>query len=181
VRDDLKKLPLPPEAKSYARRKGLSAMKKQPQSYINMVAAVTNQRSKKHGFKNVDAAGKVPHAIKEQAGIIIALLLENEEVSEFPEFKIYRTTTEEDRAWEQKFGIKPSEVTYNIEVPGEPIGRFVNKIWLPKPLDQEGIRAVEKRLSVLVQHRGHQFPPVGFFSAPWGYYLIHNGNVSRIS
>lgn len=67
MRDDLNKLPLPPEAKSYARRQGLAAMKKQPQSFIDMEAAITGQKSKKHGFKNTDEVGGVPKAIKEAA------------------------------------------------------------------------------------------------------------------
>ena len=37
---------------------------------------ITNQKSKKHGFKNTDAAGQVPHAIKEQARLIVAKLLD---------------------------------------------------------------------------------------------------------
>ena len=54
-RDDIGKLPISPEGKSYARRSGLASMKKQPKQYINMVAAETNQKGKKQGFKNFDA------------------------------------------------------------------------------------------------------------------------------
>jgi len=54
-RDDIDTLPIPPEAKSYARGKGMAFLKAKPQNYINMVAAVTNQRGLKKGFKNTDA------------------------------------------------------------------------------------------------------------------------------
>jgi Protein of unknwon function (DUF3008) len=53
-RDDIKKLPISPEGKAYARRGGLASMKRQPKDYINMVAAETNQKAKEHGFKNYD-------------------------------------------------------------------------------------------------------------------------------
>ena len=54
MRDDIHKLAAstPDLDVGYARRKGLSAMKKQPQSYIDMVARATNQPKK--GFVNRD-------------------------------------------------------------------------------------------------------------------------------
>lgn len=54
-RDDINSLPMSSAAKHYARRSGLASMKKQPQQYINMVAADTNQKGKQHGFRNSDA------------------------------------------------------------------------------------------------------------------------------
>lgn len=54
-RDDINKLPMSREAKSYARRGGLASMKRQPKDYIKMVAADTNQKGKMSGFKNSDA------------------------------------------------------------------------------------------------------------------------------
>jgi hypothetical protein len=54
-RDDINKLPMSREAKSYARRGGLASMKRQPKDYINMVAADTNQKAKKNSFKSYDA------------------------------------------------------------------------------------------------------------------------------
>ena len=53
--DDIGKLPMSKEAKSYARRGGLASMKKQPQQYISMVAKETNQAGKQKGFRNFDA------------------------------------------------------------------------------------------------------------------------------
>ncbi len=74
--DDLKNLPLPPEAKAYARRKGLASMKRQPQDFINVMAAITNQKRLKREFKSTDAGGKVPHAIKERASLAVSFLTE---------------------------------------------------------------------------------------------------------
>jgi hypothetical protein len=56
--DDIGKLNMSPEAKHYARRGGLASMKRQPKDYVNMVAADTNQKGKKAGFRNFDAAEK---------------------------------------------------------------------------------------------------------------------------
>ena len=77
MRDDLKKLPLPPEAKAYARRGGLASMKRQPQDFINMMAAVTNQRHLKKGFKNTGPPGQVPHTLKESVALVVAALIED--------------------------------------------------------------------------------------------------------
>jgi len=56
MRDDIGKLPLPPEAKKYARMTSRDAMSgRKPQMFIDMVAAVTNQRDRKKGFGNKDA------------------------------------------------------------------------------------------------------------------------------
>jgi hypothetical protein len=75
MRDDIDKLPLPPEAKSYARGKGMKFLKAKPQNYINMVAAVTNQKDRQKGFGNLDAgettSGK---KLKEANEIVNALL-----------------------------------------------------------------------------------------------------------
>lgn len=54
-RDDIGKLHFSQQGKAYARRSGLSSMKRQPKDYINMVAAETNQNGKKQGFRNFDA------------------------------------------------------------------------------------------------------------------------------
>lgn len=58
MRDDIHKLGLPKEAVRYARRKGLGAMRRQPQEYIDMVAAVTGQKDRQRGFRNKDAGQK---------------------------------------------------------------------------------------------------------------------------
>lgn len=74
-RDDIDKLPLPPEAKSYARGKGMAFLKAKPQNYIDMVAAVTNQKDRKKGFGNQDAgettSGK---RLKEAARVVNTLI-----------------------------------------------------------------------------------------------------------
>jgi len=49
-RDDIGKLNMSPEAKSYARRGGLASMKRQPKDYIRMVAADTNQTGRFQEF-----------------------------------------------------------------------------------------------------------------------------------
>lgn len=168
MRDDLKKLPLPPEAKSYARRKGLAAMKKQPQSFINMVAAVTDQKDKKRGFKNTDEVGTVPKAIKEAARAIVTCLVEADGEPGFYEFKVYPDDE----------GVPTdNQVTYNVEVPYG-TGKFVNKILIPAPFSTAGISAVEQRMRHLAGSR--TYPPGSFFVAPWGTYLIHGGTVGRI-
>jgi hypothetical protein len=71
MRDDLPKLPLPPEAKRYARRHGMAALKKQPQSFIDMQAAITGQRHLKHGFKNTDSGQSAEHAFQEDIDRIV--------------------------------------------------------------------------------------------------------------
>jgi len=57
-RDDIGRLPLPPEAKAYARRRGLGALKRQPRQYIGMIAAVTDQKARRRGFGNKDDGQK---------------------------------------------------------------------------------------------------------------------------
>jgi len=70
--DDTSKLGLPPEARTFSklnsRNGGLGPRK--PKAYIDMVAAITNQKSRKHGFCNKDGGQKVQHAIKESLGYI---------------------------------------------------------------------------------------------------------------
>jgi hypothetical protein len=56
--DEINYLPLPPEAKRYARRKGLRAMQRQPQDFIDAVAAVTNQKDKQYGFRNSESLAR---------------------------------------------------------------------------------------------------------------------------
>lgn len=167
MRDDLNKLPLPPEAKSYARRSGLSAMKKQPQSFINMAAAVSNQRSKKHGFKNTDEVGTVPKAIKECASLIVAMLIETENPHGFFEYRVYPDATKS----------LADELTYNIQVPTEH-GTYVNKVFVPDPLDEKGIAEIETRMRQLAAQR--KYPDEAFFTTPWGDYLIHAGRIGKI-
>lgn len=153
-------------------------MKKQPQSFINMVAAVTDQKDKKHGFKNTDEVGKVPHAIKECAEMVVTLLTEAEEVEDVQEFKVYPSGPE-DTEFERKFvGTRPGEICFNIQLPETPVGRYVNKIWVPAPLDDSGISRVEKRMVLMAKHR--DYPAGSFFVAPWGTYLIHGGTIGRI-
>ncbi len=160
MRDDLNKLPLPPEAKAYARRSGLAAMKKQPQSFINMVAAVSNQRSKKHGFKNTDEVGTVPKAIKEDAAFIMKVLIESDGVEEF---SVFPSKTWADGSQDWTFWVP---------------GGYVNYAHIPPLDDQQKQKAVEERMRMLATSRNY---PVGsFFTTPWGMYLIHGKNIGRI-
>jgi hypothetical protein len=159
VRDDLNKLPLPPEAKAYARRKGLSAMKNQPQSYINMAAAVSGQSDRKRRFKNRDEVGAVSHAIKESACLLVAVLIESdEEVG-------------------AEFGVKPTGVGRNefgFEVPGG----YVNYKVIPGGPGPEGKQQAENHMRFLANTR--DYPPGSFFVTPWGTYLIHGGTIGEI-
>jgi hypothetical protein len=141
-------------------------MKHQPQSFIDMSAAVSNQRSKKHGFRNTDEVGKVPHAIKEAARLIVAILTETDAEGYF-EYQVYP----------DKQDTRPGEITYNIQVP---YGRsvFVNKIWVPDPFDEKGVAMVVERMAKLASQR--TYPPGSFFTAPWGTYLIHGGTIGKI-
>ena len=76
MRDDIDKLPLPKEAKSYARGKGMKFLQAKPQNYIDMVAAVTGQKALKKGFKNTDAGQSTDgKKIKEDAHRIVDTLL----------------------------------------------------------------------------------------------------------
>jgi len=175
VRDDLKKLPLPPEAKSYARRQGLSAMKKQPRTYIDMVAAVTNQRSKENGFKNTDEVGAVPSAVKECARRIVAYLVEMDTDTD--------TGYHEFHVW--KFDDHPSgnAAYWAIETPtpfaDNPEAKGRNEILIPfSAPETELISTVEGRLTWLAQNR--PYPEGSFFVAPWGDYLIHGGTIGKI-
>ena len=66
MRDDLPSLPLSKASKKYARMtsKDLgSDWSKKVDMFMDMVSAETNQS--KEGFRNRDAGGKVPHAMKE--------------------------------------------------------------------------------------------------------------------
>lgn len=165
MRDDLKNLPLPPEAKSYVRRHGLAAMKKQPQSFINMNAAVSNQRSKKHGFKNTDEAGTVPKAIKECAAEIVSFLLENDLNADVHTFRVWKFGDPEVYAFETpthyQYGIYDKTINYHSVPPGTDV-----------------VTDVERHMRFLVQSR--EYPPGSFFETPWGDYLVHGGTIGKI-
>jgi hypothetical protein len=170
MRDDLKKLPLPPEAKAYARRKGMKALRRQPQQFIGMVAAVSNQKHLKHGFKNTNAVGRVPHAVKECARMIVAYLVEIEtetDEADYQEFNVYADTLKD----------VDGKITFNVEVPTE-LGTIVNKIWVRDPLDQNGVLEIEQRMRHLARTR--KYPEGSFFVAPWGTYLIHGGTIGKL-
>lgn len=73
--DDLAKLPLPANAKRYARRQGMGALQRQPLEFISVMATLTNQKGRQHGFANKDEVGKVPKAIKEDVDRVLGFLL----------------------------------------------------------------------------------------------------------
>lgn len=73
MRDDINKLPLPREAKAYARRKGLKSMMQQPAQFLRVNAALTNP-GKPNIFKNYDV-GKVQN-VKEHADALVMRLLD---------------------------------------------------------------------------------------------------------
>lgn len=75
MRDDIDKLPLPPEAKSYARGKGMKFLKAKPQNYIDMIAAVTNQKDRKKGFGNKDAGERTEGGGVNEAARIVEELI----------------------------------------------------------------------------------------------------------
>lgn len=76
MRDDLNQLPLPPEAKRYARGKGLRFLRNKPQSYIDMVAAVTGQQALKKGFRNRDVGERTEGGpVRETAVKLVNLYL----------------------------------------------------------------------------------------------------------
>lgn len=64
VRDDLDSLPLPPEAKAYARRKGLASMMRQPADFCRVNAMLSNP-GRPDLFKNYDEGEPVRHAFNE--------------------------------------------------------------------------------------------------------------------
>ncbi len=169
MRDDLKKLPLPKVAKAYARRKGLNAMKRQPQDFINVQAALTNQQSKKHGFKNDDQGQKVQHAFNEEIDTLLHHLIEDEDFKD-----LY--TTRKVTFYVKKAEEDDEKITYSIETPGlDGQGGYVNYITLPwdeypAPDQQEG--EVWKRMIALARSRN--YPPDSVFVTPWGSYLIQD-------
>lgn len=76
MRDDIGKLPLPGAAKRYARMTSKtlgSNWSKKVDMFIDAQAAITHQS--KEGYKNRDAGGKVPHAMKETAERVVEALL----------------------------------------------------------------------------------------------------------
>lgn len=149
----------------------MNAMKKQPQSFIDMAAAVSNQRSKERDFSNVDAAGKVPHAIKEAARQIVTAILEDDEPRGYSEYKVYP---------DENFlnaGTDPGTMTYNIQVPVHN-QIFVNKIDLKTPLDADAMKQIEDRMAALARTR--DYPDGSFFEAPWGTYFIHGKTIRKI-
>jgi hypothetical protein len=82
MRDDIDSLPLPPEAKAYARRGGLKSMMNQPTAFARVNAMLTNP-GKKNKVKNYTVGqqtdGKpvdsMKHAIKEGAEKVVRLLI----------------------------------------------------------------------------------------------------------
>jgi hypothetical protein len=171
MRDDLNKLPLPPEAKSYARRHGLAAMKKQPQSFIDMNAAVLGEKDKKKGFKNTDEVGTVKSAVKESARLIVACLLEADE--DFHEWKVWLCSEHP----------KGGGNYWAIEVPvpfkDDPYAHGHNEVLIPTGTPEEKIiPAIEQRMSHLSKTRN--YPDGSFFVTPWGMYLIHGGTIGKM-
>lgn len=170
MRDDINKLPLPHEAKAYARRSGMRTLKRQPQQFINMVAAVTDQKDKKHGFKNSDEVGRVPSAIKESAARIVRFLIEDDDDPE--DFAVWKFAEEPDGAKD----------IYAIEVPVYFAGgfhRYANYVYIQKPYtEQDLIRAVEERMRILAKTR--DFPAGSFFNAPWATYMIHGKRIGKL-
>ena len=76
MRDDIGKVPLPGAAKRYARMTSKtlgSDWSKKVDMFIDAQAAITNQS--KEGYKNRDAGGKVPHAMKEAAERVVEALI----------------------------------------------------------------------------------------------------------
>jgi len=181
-RDDLKKLPLPPVAKAYARRKGLASMKRQPQDFINVMAAITNQKHLQKGFKNTDSSGKVPHAFKESVALALALLLETDE--DDPGFKDVYPTEQSTFKVYSKYGMPlPGEglnIEWNFQVPS-PVegGKYVNKLFIPFGNSYRAQQhAVIERMKKLAQQR--HWPAGAEFATPWGRYLIQNGTIIKV-
>jgi hypothetical protein len=178
--DDLPKLPLPAEAKSYARRSGLSSMKRQPQDFINMVAAVTGQKDRQHGFKNRDEGGKVAKAIKESA--LLNWLLESDEAEDFADYdyKDLYTSTQRLIFHVRRTGVVGDGVDYDFEVPNYGRFRMVNKKTIAGarfsfPKEMLG---VIKHMKVLAANR--DYPPGAVFVTPFGRYSIHEKTVTPI-
>jgi hypothetical protein len=76
MRDDITKLPLSRASKRYARMKSADLgqnWSKKTVMFMDMVASTTGQS--KEGFRNRDAAGKVPHAIKGIGETVVKELL----------------------------------------------------------------------------------------------------------
>jgi len=76
MRDDIGKISLPGAAKRYARMTSKtlgSNWSKKVDMFIDAQAAITNQS--KEGYKNRDAGGKVPHAMKEAAERVVEILI----------------------------------------------------------------------------------------------------------
>jgi hypothetical protein len=176
-RDDVKKLPLPPEAKAYARRKGLASMKRQPQDFINMVASVTNQKHLKAGFKNTDSGGKVPHAFKESAAQVVTLMVEGDD--DDLDFKEVYDAEKRDFQIRGETDYHTRQRHYDIQVPAYSGMALVNKVFIPPGTHAEDeIKMVEERLAVLARER--QFPEDSRFHAWWGSYLIQNRTIKKI-
>lgn len=127
----------------------------------------------RNDLKNTDKVGSVPKAIKECAGIIVKSLLENDEETGL-EFKVYPDNSD---PISSILSSHLKEKTYNIQVP-TPHGIYVNKVSVPEPLDDTGIKAIETRMAMLAKDR--DYPTGSFFVAPWAEYLIHGGTIGRI-
>ena len=169
MRDDLDKLPLPPEAKRYARRKGLASMKRQPQDFLDMCAAVTNQKDRQYGFKNKDDAGKVPHTFKESVDRTLRLLLDAED--DDVDFKdLYDTEQHVFRVYPT--GYSGSDVDYNFQVPDWSGMKLVNKKSIGNRFHLPSeIKGVEQHMRTLARLR--EYPAGAVFVTPWGRYSIN--------
>lgn len=108
--------------------------------------------------------------VKESAKLIVAYLLEADERKGYFEYRVYP----DEEGWCDSLH---AELCFNIQVPTE-MGVYVNKVNVPKPLDEKGIAQVEQRMSQLAAQR--KYPPGSFFVTPWGEYLIHGGTIGKI-
>jgi hypothetical protein len=164
-------------AKRYQRRSGLAAMKRQPQDFINVMAAVTNQKSRQHGFKNKDAAGHTPHAIKEEAALAVRLLVEDPD-DDLDYKDIYATEKREFRV--RPTGTQGDLVDYEFEVPPYGDIALVNRASFPVRFDFNAeIKAVVDHMAKLAKYRN--FPKGSQFVTPFGNWTINpDKTITRI-
>lgn len=159
-RDDIGQVPIPPEAKRYARmRSGILSRRggqAKVQLYIDQVAATTNQQRQKQGFKNYD--GSVYTGKRAKA-------------------KEPKLEAEGAKDWLRKHGIVRSR---NIQVDRDPS----NEAWFRIPVFDRGRRMwnmlkpgtnpkhdMKERVQWLARHRAG-YKPGDIFVTPLGNFLV---------
>lgn len=141
-------------------------MMRQPQDFINVMATLTNQKSKRRGFKNDDQGQPVKHEFNEDIERILEYALDGDDLKD-----VYTTEKRTFKVWKEKDD--GEEVIWAIQVPSpyQDAG-FVNLVTCnySEYAPDEMVQAVLDRMNALARSR--DYPPGSVFVSPWGRFVI---------